>query len=459
MAASAAQSQSGGGIRGDDVMRCEPEILPRDRREANDHSLLSAPRMTSQHSHPHDSSARDQLAQFAQRSGLKVDQGAILRTSSRFCLGVEHGDYNGTELFGVGTDRFLWTRWRANDSGRVRLLSGAFADEGLVEFAPGRTPKPQSPELAGRWARYALGCDYVLQRAGYRLSRGIDIVIHSDIPGGGMSRSASLCLNLLSVMLAANGHTLDDRMQLCRLAQSVENDYVGSPCGILDQVMIAFARRGFGTHYDPATAQVRHLPLGASAPDFRLVALDTGTVRPGLEQSTYVIRRRECEELAALLAEPFGIHRLAEVRDAALHDRIQRWLGPQRAHLGDRLRYVFEAQQHLGRMLDAWRQGDVATVGAMFRVDGFGLRDRYRISGPELESMCEIARTVPGVFGERMLGGGDKGAAGAIAAATAVPALRAAVAQDYPRRHPALAQRFAVHELQIEDGIAAVPPQ
>ena len=299
----------------------------------------------------------------------------------------------------------------------------------------------------------------MLRRAGYRLGRGLDVVVHSDIPGGGMSRSASLCLNLLSVMLAANGHRVDDCMQLCQLAQSVENDYVGSPCGILDQVMIAFAREGFGTHYDPATGRVQHVPLGASAPDFRLVALDTGTVRPGLEQSTYAIRRRECEQLAALLTEPFGIRTLAEVRDAGLHERIQRWLGPQRAHLGDRLRYLFEAQQHFDRMMSAWRQGDIATVGAMFRVDGFGLRDRYRISGPELESMCEIARTVPGVLGERMLGGGDKGAAGAITTAAAVVTLQAAVAQEYPRRHPEYADRFAVHELKIVDGIVTLSPE
>ena len=144
---------------------------------------------------------------------------------------------------------------------------------------------------------------------------------------------------------------------------------------------------------------------------------------------------------------------------AGLHERIQRWLGPQRAHLGDRLRYLFEAQQHFDRMMSAWRQGDIATVGAMFRVDGFGLRDRYRISGPELESMCEIARTVPGVLGERMLGGGDKGAAGAITTAAAVATLQAAVAQEYPRRHPEYADRFAVHELKIVDGIVTLSPE
>ena len=104
-------------------------------------------------------------------------------------------------------------------------------------------------------------------------------------------------------------------------------------------------------------------------------------------------------------------------------------------------------------MLDAWRAGDIGTVGRVFREDGIGLRDDYRISGPELEAMCDIARTVPGVFGERMLGGGDKGASGAIAASGAVEALREAVDAAYPAAYPDLSDRYAVHALRLVDGI------
>src|SRR5262249_14083579 len=163
----------------------------------------------------------------------------------------------------------------------VRLCSGAFADEGVVEFAPGALPPPRAPALAAKWARFPLGAAFVLRRAGFPLARGLDVVLHSDIPGGGMSRSASLCLNLLLVLLAANGQRLNDhdpadRLRLCELAQQLENDYVGSPCGILDQVMIAFARQDAGAHFDPAARTVRQVPLGPGAPDFRFVALDTG---------------------------------------------------------------------------------------------------------------------------------------------------------------------------------------
>jgi galactokinase len=105
-------------------------------------------------------------------------------------------------------------------------------------------------------------------------------------------------------------------------------------------------------------------------------------------------------------------------------------------------------------MLDAWKAGDIETVGEIFRQDGVGLRDDYQISGPELETMCDIARTVPGVLGERMLGGGDKGASGAIVRAGAVEDLRRAVALAYPRSRPQYADQFAVHVLNIVDGVA-----
>ena len=87
-------------------------------------------------------------------------------------------------------------------------------------------------------------------------------------------------------------------------------------------------------------------------------------------------------------------------------------------------------------MLDAWKRGDIVTVGALFREDGIGLRDDYKISGPELETMCDIVRTVPGVYGERMLGGGDKGGSGALVAAGSVDAVREAVKNAYPRSRP-----------------------
>ncbi len=404
-----------------------------------------------------DRHALTEIGRLARESGLDVTGGIVRRSSSRFCLGVEHGDYNGTELFGVGTDRFIWLAIKANNSGRVRLFSGNFPDDGVIDFQPGETPEPRSPEIADTWGRFPFGVDHVLKREGFSLSNGADVVIHGNIPGGGMSRSASLSLNLILSLTELNDIVIDhDPMRVALMAQAVENDYIGSPCGLLDQVMILFAREGMGTHFKPADRSVSHVPLGADAPDFRLVSLDTGTVRPGLEKSTYAIRRAECDEFVSMLKASFGISALAEIRSRGLYRQILDRYGQSYPHLCDRLSYVFDAQNRFSALLEAWRIGDIATVGSVFRADGIGLRDQYRISGPELETMCDLARSVPGVLGERMLGGGDKGAAGAIVRAQSVDALRSAVESGYPRSHPAWAEGFAVRVCSMVDGMTTL---
>jgi galactokinase len=410
---------------------------------------------TKMHAVQNDAQARTELKRLARERGLKVAGGRICRTSSRFCLGVEHGDYNGTELFGVGTDRFIWMAYKPNGTERIRLFSGNFAGDGVVEYRSGRVPAPRATRMAETWARFPWGVDFILRREGLRPIHGFDAVLVGNIPGGGMSRSASLTLNLILAACEVNGIDLGpDRMRIIDLAQAVENDYIGSPCGQLDQIMIYFARAGMGTHYVPATRSIRYVPLGPGAEDLRIVSMDTGTVRPGLEKSTYRIRRAECESLVRMAGRAFGIRSLADARDPSLYRRIMARYGASHPDLCDRLRYIHEAQVRFSRMMKAWRSGDVASVGRVFREDGWGLRDLYRISGPELETMCDIARTVPGVLGERMLGGGDKGAAGALVRAPAVKALRRAVAEGYPRSHPAYAGSWALHECGIVDGVA-----
>ncbi len=399
----------------------------------------------------YDTQARDILKRLAAENGLKVDGGRLCRTSSRFCLGVEHGDYNGTELFGVGTDRFIWMAFKPNGTNRVRLFSGNFPKDGVVEYTLGEVPAPRS--VPDSWARFPFGVEYILGKNGFRATKGFDAVLHGNIPGGGMSRSASLTINLITATFEVNGFKVDQPMQIVDMAQAVENEYIGSPCGQLDQIMILFAKAGQGTHYNPKTRAIKYVPLGA-APEFRIVSLDTGTVRPGLEKSTYKIRRAECDELAKLAGAEFGITCLADVRDPGLHRRIRERFQGTRPELCQRLDYIYHAQARFYQMLEAWKAGDIVTVGRIFREDGIGLRDEYQISGPELETMCDLVRTVPGVLGERMLGGGDKGAAGAIALADAVPALRQAVDTGYPRSRPAFAKAYAVHECRVVDGVA-----
>jgi galactokinase len=194
--------------------------------------------------------------------------------------------------------------------------------------------------------------------------------------------------------------------------------------------------------------------LGKSAGDFRIMVMDTGTVRQGLEKSTYKIRRAECEKFVSILNEAgYRIKCLADIKERSVYDKILAQFAGKYPDLCDRLKYIFFAQQRFYQMLDAWKAGDIGTVGGIFRQDGIGLRDDYKISGPELETMCDIARAIPGVLGERMLGGGDKGAAGALVGAEVANALKRAVDTVYPRIYPLYRDKYAVHTCKVVDGI------
>lgn len=403
---------------------------------------------------PQDKAAIERILRLSSEMNLNIKGGRVTRTSSRFCLGVEHGDYNGTELFGTGTDRFIWLAYKPNNTNRVRIFSANFPDDGLIEFELGKTPPPKSPSIANTWSRFAYGTDYILNREGFKLTRGIDAVVYGNIPGGGMSRSASLTLNLILSLLDANNIKLKDKFKIVQMAQAVENNYIGSPCGRLDQIMILFAKEGTGTHYDPKTNSIDYVPLGAGAENLRIVILDTGTIRPGLEKSTYKIRRSECEELLSILQNTgHKISSLADITDRNTYEQIIAKYKNDHPDLCDRLNYIFTAQQRFYKMLEAWKQGDIETVGKIFNEDGIGLRDDYKISGPELEAMCDIARSVPGVLGTRMLGGGDKGAAGALVHADAVKTLKETVAKKYPEICPKYKNKYTVHICNIVDGV------
>ena len=130
------------------------------------------------------------------------------------------------------------------------------------------------------WAQFPFGADYVMAENGLAQTAGYDAVIVGNIPGGGMSRSASLCINLILTGLEVSGLELAEEFDIINFSQAVENDYTGSPCGQLDQIMIYYAKAGMGTHYNPADQSIKYVPTGADAPDWRIVALDTGNQKP-----------------------------------------------------------------------------------------------------------------------------------------------------------------------------------
>ena len=78
-----------------------------------------------------------------------------------------------------------------------------------------------------------------MQGAGHRLC-GANLVIHSDVPlGAGLSSSASLEVATALALTGSAGIALP-RLELAKLCQAAEHEYVGARCGIMDQFVASF---------------------------------------------------------------------------------------------------------------------------------------------------------------------------------------------------------------------------
>ena len=401
-----------------------------------------------------ESNACVQLRAAMEQCGIDVGGGSHWRISSRLCLSVEHGDYNGTDLFGVGIDRFLHVAARPNDSGRIRVFSANAPTAGIVAF-DACTP-PEAPRATGAddWSAFPIGAAHVLRDHGFGLASGLDAIVWSEIPGGGMSRSAALSIGLLLAFANDPDALLTDRMRLARLAQRVENEHTGSPCGILDPLMICHARRNEAVLWHNGSDAPETVAWGGPPDALCMLALDTGRSRKGLQNATYPQRVRECAQILATAQPHVGGESLADLVRDNRYERAMAALADSPPQLLARLRYLRGAVLRLPRMIDAFANGDARELGACMRLDGISLRDDYCISGPELEAMCEIVRAQDGAFGERMLGGGDCGTSGAIVDAAHADAILAAVHEEYPRRCPEFAASFATFRCATADGIA-----
>ena len=358
----------------------------------------------------------------------------------------EHTDYNEGFVLPIAVDRVAAFAGRARADRTVRLWSAHFQEyaQFTLEGLPDSFER-QRAALPG-WARYVLGVATELRREGIAL-RGFDAVAGGDVPlGGGMSSSAALevatayAFSLFSggsFTIGAEKATLRP-MQVAALCQRAEHIASGLRSGILDQAASCLGRPRHAVLIDCRSLDYRYLLF--DAPELALVVIDTG-VRRELASSAYNERRSQCEEVTQLLREAILRHEPENV--AAQSIRALRDISPEQfarygAELPEVLRkragYVIAEDERVLRVVRLLEEGDFETIGQLLWQSHTGLRDEYEVSCAELDTLVEIARSVPGVLGARMLGGGFGGCTINLVHVPAVEHLCQAVNEQYPAR-------------------------
>jgi len=345
------------------------------------------------------------------------EQPRIFCAPGRVNLIGEHTDYNDGFVMPAAIDLSIYVAIAPRDDRLLGIFSESFNE--AIEFNLDRP----APHGSGHWSDYVCGVAVELMQAGYKL-RGANLSISSQLPAGaGLSSSAAVevaaALALLSVI-----DTTMDRVQLAKLCQRAENEYVGARVGIMDQFASANGRMGHALLLDCRSLDFRWLPLPANV---RLVIANT-MVKHSIANGEYNARRAECEAAARLLARRVaGVRALRDVTMADL-ERYRRDLPETVYH---RARHVVSENERVLRAAEALHQGDLSAFGKLMRRSHLSLRDDYEVSCEELDVMVEIAEKLPGGYGARMTGGGFGGCTVNLVEAAAVPAFTEELATRY----------------------------
>jgi galactokinase len=344
----------------------------------------------------------------------------IVRAPGRVNLIGEHTDYNEGFVLPAAIDLEVRIAFAPADDRLVRVTRLDTGERRQWDLDGGREPD-------GTWLDYVAGTAWALDAAG-RSMRGIRAVIASSLPmNAGLSSSAALELGSARALLDEGVEAVDP-LELARICQRAENEYVGVRCGLMDQFASACGHAGSALLLDCRSLDWRpvSLPLGAAV----LVVVDSGSPRR-LGASEYNARRAQCEAAVALLArDDPAVRSLRDVtreRLAALQGRLDPLTRRRCEHV------VTENERVLDTVA-ALEAGDLAAVGEAFAASHASLRDLYEVSSPELDALVAIANDVPGVIGARLTGAGFGGCTVNLVRPDAVERLERAVMTDYPTR-------------------------
>jgi galactokinase len=349
---------------------------------------------------------------FAQRFG-EAPHG-VWTAPGRVNLIGEHTDYNDgfvlpfalplrTAVAVSPTDDPQWTVW-SESTGETAVI-------GADGLAPGR--------VTG-WAAYVAGVLWVLREVGAPppFAR---LAVASDVPlGAGLSSSAALECAVLAALVESGGLGVA-RREWPRLAQRAENDYVGMPCGIMDQSASTLCRAGHALFLDCRDGAREHIPFDLASNGLAMLVVDTRAPHRHVS-GEYAARRTACESAARTL----GLAALRDLDEDGLPAALRRLDEVS----GRRVRHVVTENARVIATVTLLRAGAVTEIGPLLTESHRSMRDDYEITVPEVDTAVKAALAA-GAYGARMTGGGFGGCVLALVDADAVDSTAAAVAEAF----------------------------
>ncbi|HQR92774.1 MAG: galactokinase [Bacteroidetes bacterium 24-39-8] len=319
----------------------------------------------------------------------------MVKSPGRINLIGEHTDYNLGFVLPAAIDKAIYIAIGKRTDQNI-CLHAADLDQSIEMSLDSLEPSPK------QWPNYLLGIADQLKKAGYPIS-GFNAVVAGDVPlGAGLSSSAAVecatvfALNELFVLGMS-------KLEMVRMAQKAENEFVGLKCGIMDMFASMFGKADAVIQLDCRSLDYHYMPFHQKG--FQIVLLDT-CVKHSLASTEYNTRRAECEAGVAIIAQQHP--QVKSLRDADL-GMVESLLAGGDVKVYQRCKFIVAEIARLQAGCQDLVNDNIDAFGLKMFETHIGLSKEYEVSCVELDFLADFAKDQNGVIGARMMGGGFGG--------------------------------------------------
>jgi galactokinase len=333
---------------------------------------------------------------FYLKYGSPSVKAAIYFSPGRVNLIGEHTDYNGGFVFPCALDfgTYLVVRKRNDDLIKFSTLNFNADTETRITGSFHKSPE--------KWANYPLGVIDQFHKKGIRPT-GMDLLYYGDVPNGaGLSSSASIevvTAVALNELLNAGFNSID----LVKMSQKAENEFIGMNCGIMDQFAVGFGKKDNAIFLNCDTLSFENVPVILG--DSSLIITNTNK-RRGLTDSKYNERRGECEKAVELLQPYRQIRNLSELHTDEI-PVLDKYITNE--VIRKRAKHVISENGRVIEAVSVLKANNIVRFGELMNLSHDSLSKDYEVTGTELDTLVYEGRKLKGVLGTRMTGAGFGG--------------------------------------------------
>lgn len=348
----------------------------------------------------------------------------------------EHIDYCGGKVFPAALSLKNTVYVRANGTNKINISWTTLPDIVSLDL----DKLEQYSEL--KYGNYQAGCALIWKNAGHKLL-GCDMLQDCTVPfGSGLSSSAAIEVSTLAAFAVIAGEEIDKK-EISLLAQKAEREYAHVNCGIMDQYASANGKKDHAILLDCKNIQHTFVPLEQG--DYQLVIANCNKPH-NLVESKYNERRQETESALQTLQSVLNVSCLADVTPQQfeehkhlLHGKVQ-----------DRAEHVIYECLRVAQAVEAMKSGNLPLLGNLLNQSHQSLKEKYEVTGVELDTLAETAQSFPECLGSRMTGAGFGGCTISIVKKDAVKAFEKFVGDVYKEK---IGYEASFYDVDVADGI------